>query len=124
LAECFKAADMLAARGLSTTVADARFAKPLDVDLIRQLARHHEVLVTVEEGSTGGFGAHVLHFLSAEGLLDCGLKIRTLTLPDRFLDHDTAENMYAQAGLDAQAIAQTAFAALGRGRISNASETA
>lgn len=120
LGECLKAADMLAARGLPTTVADARFAKPLDVDLIRQLAHDHEVLVTVEEGSTGGFGAHVLHFLSAEGLLDDGLRIRTLTLPDRFIDHDTAEKMYAEAGLNAQSIAQAAFAALGRGQLSGA----
>jgi 1-deoxy-D-xylulose-5-phosphate synthase len=117
LRECLKAADQLAAYGLSATVADARFAKPLDTGLIRQLARHHEVLISVEEGSVGGFGAFVLHFLSADGLLDDGLKVRTLTLPDRFIEQDTAERMYAEAGLDAQAILQAVMTALRRNAI-------
>ncbi|MFN3806889.1 1-deoxy-D-xylulose-5-phosphate synthase [Asticcacaulis sp.] len=113
LPEALKAADLLGARGLSTTVADARFAKPLDKALILQLARHHECLITVEEGAMGGFGAFVLHYLAAEGALDIGLKIRTLTLPDRFQDHDKPEKMYADAGLDAQGIAASAMKALG-----------
>ncbi len=113
LQEALKAADLLGARGLSTTVADARFAKPLDKELILQLARHHECLITVEEGAMGGFGAFVLHYLAAEGALDNGLKIRTLTLPDRFQDHDKPEKMYADAGLDAQGIAASAMKALG-----------
>lgn len=113
LPEALKAADLLGARGLSTTVADARFAKPLDRELILQLARHHECLITVEEGAMGGFGAFVLHYLAAEGALDNGLKIRTLTLPDRFQDHDKPEKMYADAGLDAQGIAASAMKALG-----------
>ncbi|WP_428248406.1 1-deoxy-D-xylulose-5-phosphate synthase [Ferrovibrio sp.] len=114
LGECLKAADDLASRGLTTTVADARFAKPLDTDLVRQLARHHEVVLTVEEGSIGGFGSHVLHFLSHDGLLDHGLKIRPLVLPDRFIDHDTPQRQYDEAGLNAQQIAAAALAALGR----------
>ncbi|BDA85243.1 1-deoxy-D-xylulose-5-phosphate synthase 2 [Aureimonas sp. SA4125] len=112
LGECLKAADELDARGLSTTVADARFAKPLDKALILQLARHHEVVVTIEEGAAGGFGAHVLHLLAAQGVLDQGLRIRTLCLPDRFIDHDTSTAMYASAGLDAAAIVATAIGAL------------
>ena len=114
LAECLKAADTLSGFGLSTTVADARFAKPLDVELINQLAAHHEVLVTVEEGSRGGFGAHVLHLLAAEGLLDRGLKVRTLTLPDTFMDQGKPDAMYAAAGLTAPGIVEAVFAALGR----------
>jgi 1-deoxy-D-xylulose-5-phosphate synthase len=114
LAECLKAAEDLHARGLPTTVADARFAKPLDTALIARLAREHEVLITVEEGSAGGFGAHVLHYLSAAGLLDRGLKVRTLMLPDRFIDQDKPEAMYRAAGLDAAAIIAAAFRALGR----------
>jgi 1-deoxy-D-xylulose-5-phosphate synthase len=115
MGEALKAADKLAAMGLSTTVADARFAKPLDEDLIRRLAREHEVLLTIEEGAIGGFGAFVLHFLAKDGLLDRGLKIRTLTLPDIFQDQDKPELMYAQAGLDADSIAAAATLALGRG---------
>jgi 1-deoxy-D-xylulose-5-phosphate synthase len=115
MGEALKAADKLAAMGLSTTVADARFAKPLDEDLIRRLAREHEVLLTIEEGAVGGFGAFVLHFTARDGLLDRGLKIRTLTLPDIFQDQDKPELMYAQAGLDADAIAAAATLALGRG---------
>jgi 1-deoxy-D-xylulose-5-phosphate synthase len=117
LAESLKAADMLAARGLSATVADARFAKPLDVDLILRLARDHEALVTVEEGSIGGFGSFVLQCLADHGALDRGLKVRTLCLPDIFQDQDKPEAMYAQAGLDAEGIVRGVQAALG---ISNA----
>jgi 1-deoxy-D-xylulose-5-phosphate synthase len=113
LTECLKAADMLAARGFSTTVADARFAKPLDVDLVLRLAREHEALITVEEGSVGGFGAFVLHALAEHGALDRGLKIRTLTLPDIFQDHDKPELMYAQAGLDAEGVVRAALSAMG-----------
>ena len=113
LAECLKAADELATRGLSTTVADARFCKPLDEDLIRQLALNHEVLLTVEEGAVGGFGSHVLHFLAGAGLLDHGLKIRTLTLPDIFIDHDVPMKQYDLAGLNAPQIVGTALTALG-----------
>ncbi|MEJ2117136.1 MAG: transketolase C-terminal domain-containing protein, partial [Alphaproteobacteria bacterium] len=117
LRECLKAADQLAAYGLSATVADARFAKPLDTGLIRQLARHQEVLVSVEEGSVGGFGAFMLHFLSADGLLDDGLKVRTLTLPDYFIEQNNVDHMYAEAGLDAQAIVQAVMIALRRNAI-------
>jgi 1-deoxy-D-xylulose-5-phosphate synthase len=115
LGEALKAAEELEAQGLSTTVADARFAKPLDRDLVLRLAHDHEVLVTIEEGSTGGFGAMVLHLLAAEGVLDGGLKIRTLTLPDIFQDHDKPERMYAEAGLDAKGIVNAVRAALGQG---------
>jgi 1-deoxy-D-xylulose-5-phosphate synthase len=117
LAEALKAADLLAARGLSTTVADARFAKPLDEDLVLRLARDHEALITVEEGAVGGFGAFVLHLLAREGALDRGLKIRTLTLPDEFQDQDKPEAMYAAAGLNAEAIAAAALGALGIGAV-------
>ena len=113
LAEALKAADELAARGLSTTVADARFAKPLDRELILDLAAGHELLITIEEGSIGGFGAHVLTCLSEAGALDNGLKVRVMTLPDKFLDHDKPERMYAAAGLDAKGIVAKALAALG-----------
>jgi 1-deoxy-D-xylulose-5-phosphate synthase len=113
LAESLKAADLLAARGLSATVADARFAKPLDIDLILRLAREHEALITVEEGAMGGFGGFVLQALAEHGALDRGLKVRTLTLPDIFQDQDKPEIMYAQAGLDAEGIARGALAALG-----------
>jgi 1-deoxy-D-xylulose-5-phosphate synthase len=94
-------------------VADARFAKPLDIDLILRLAREHEALITVEEGAVGGFGAFVLHALASHGALDRGLKVRTLTLPDSFQDQDKPELMYAQAGLDAEGIVHGALAALG-----------
>ncbi len=114
LQEAMKAADILESHGLSTTVADARFAKPVDVDLIARLARGHEVLLTIEEAAIGGFGSHVLFTLSEQGLLDEGLPVRTLVLPDRFIDHDKPEVMYAQAGLDAPAIVARAFEALGR----------
>ena len=100
--------------GLSTTVVDARFAKPLDHDLIRQLATHHEVLLTLEEGAIGGFGSQVINFLALEGLLDKGLKVRPLALPDVFLDHDKPEIMYKKAGLDVDGVVRTVFEALGR----------
>jgi len=114
LADCLLAAEDLDAAGLSTTVADARFAKPLDHDLIRRLAREHAVLVTVEEGSIGGFGSQVLHFLATEGLLDQGLKVRPLVLPDIWMDQAKPEVMYAKAGLDSAGIVTTVFAALGQ----------
>jgi 1-deoxy-D-xylulose-5-phosphate synthase len=114
LQESLRAADLLAARGLSATVVDARFAKPLDEDLILRVAREHEAVITVEEGSIGGFGAFVLQFLAAKGALDRGLKIRTLTLPDVFQDQDTPAAMYAQAGLDADGIVRAALQALGQ----------
>ena len=114
LQEALAAAEELSARGLSTTVADARFAKPLDTDLIRRLVRNHEVLITLEEGAVGGFAAHVLQFLATSGLLDHGLKVRPMTLPDRFIEHDTPQRQYADAGLDAKAIVATALAALGQ----------
>ena len=116
LAECCKAADELAAHGLSTTVADARFAKPLDVDLVLRLAREHEVLITIEEGAIGGFGAYVFQALANHGVLDTGLKVRSMILPDIFMDQDDPAAMYAKAGLDAQAIVSKVFEALGSSR--------
>ena len=113
LAESLKAAETLASLGLSTTVADARFAKPIDRDLVRRLAENHEVLITIEEGSVGGFGSFVLQALSDDGLLDGGLKVRTMVLPDEFIDHDGPDKMYASAGLDAKAIVAKVKAALG-----------
>ncbi|MDX2276262.1 MAG: 1-deoxy-D-xylulose-5-phosphate synthase [Hyphomonadaceae bacterium] len=113
LGDATKAADKLTAMGLSTTLADARFAKPLDEELIARLAREHEVLMTIEEGSMGGFGAFTLHYLARSGLLDRGLKIRTLVLPDVFQDQDSPANMIKQAGLDADSIAAAAATALG-----------
>jgi 1-deoxy-D-xylulose-5-phosphate synthase len=113
LGEALKAAEELAARGLSTTVADARFAKPLDRELILRLAATHKLLITIEEGAAGGFGAHVLTLLSDAGALEHGLKVRTMTLPDKFQDHDKPERMYAAAGLDAKGIVAKAIAALG-----------
>ena len=114
LAECMKAAQELASYGLSTTIADARFAKPLDTDLINRLVREHEVVITVEEGAIGGFGSHVLHHLAMNGLLDHGLKIRSMVLPDLFLDHDSPQAQYDQAGLNARHIVAMALSALGR----------
>jgi 1-deoxy-D-xylulose-5-phosphate synthase len=114
LGECLKAADELAAFGLSTTVADARFAKPLDVDMLLRLAREHEVLVTIEEGSIGGFGSFALQTLAEHGVLDRGLKIRSMVLPDFFIDQDSPNAMYAKAGLDAKGIVAKAFEALGQ----------
>jgi 1-deoxy-D-xylulose-5-phosphate synthase len=114
LSEALKAASELEARGLSATVADARFAKPLDRDLVLRLARGHEILITIEEGSTGGFGSHVLQTLIRSSKLDNGLKVRTMTLPDRFIDQDKPDVMYAKAGLDAAGIVTEALQALGR----------
>jgi 1-deoxy-D-xylulose-5-phosphate synthase len=124
LAECLKAADLLAARGLSATVADARFAKPLDVDMLLRLAREHEAIITVEEGAMGGFGAFVLQALAQHGALDRGLKIRTLVLPDIFQDQDKPDVMYAQAGLDAEGILRGALSALGVDNVSAAGRRA
>jgi 1-deoxy-D-xylulose-5-phosphate synthase len=112
LAEALKAADMLEAKGLSTTVADLRFAKPLDEELIRRLLTTHEVAVTVEEGSIGGLGAHVLTMASDQGLIDAGLKLRTMRLPDMFQDQDKPELQYAEAGLNAENITDTVLKAL------------
>ena len=114
LGECLKAADELNAHGLSTTVADARFAKPLDVDLLLRLAREHEVLLTIEEGSVGGFGSFVLQSLAEQGVLDRGIKIRQMVLPDTFIDQDTPNAMYAKAALDTKGIVAKAFEALGQ----------
>ncbi|NIZ03715.1 1-deoxy-D-xylulose-5-phosphate synthase [Thalassospira lucentensis] len=113
LAEALIAAEDLGARGLPATVADARFAKPLDHELIADLARNHEVLITIEEGSINGFGAMVLQHMAGQGLLDNGLKIRTMALPDALIDHDKPEIQYEKAGLDAKAIVKTALGALG-----------
>src|SRR4051794_3121221 len=115
LADSLRAADELAARGFSTTVADARFAKPFDAALIEQLARHHGVMVIVEEGAVGGFGAAVMQHLSSRGLLDGGLRLRSMTLPDRFIDHGSPAGQMIEAGLSAKDIVTTALNALGRG---------
>ncbi|MFL6928334.1 MAG: 1-deoxy-D-xylulose-5-phosphate synthase [Xanthobacteraceae bacterium] len=114
LSECLAAAEELAAFGLSTTVADARFAKPLDTDLVLRLAREHEVLITIEESAIGGFAAHVMQALAEHGALDRGLKIRSMLLPDTFIDQDSPAAMYAKAGLDAKAIVAKVFEALGK----------
>jgi 1-deoxy-D-xylulose-5-phosphate synthase len=114
LAECMKAAQELAAYGLSTTVADARFAKPLDTDLINRLVREHEVVITIEEGAIGGFATYVLHHLAMNGMLDHGLKIRPMVLPDIFLDHDSPQAQYDLAALNARHIVAMALSALGR----------
>jgi 1-deoxy-D-xylulose-5-phosphate synthase len=113
MAEVLKAADELGAKGLSTTVADARFCKPLDSDLVRRLAREHEVLITIEEGSIGGFATHVMHDLAHAGLLESGVKFRPMTLPDIFIDHDVPQKQYDVAGLNARHIVSQALAALG-----------
>jgi 1-deoxy-D-xylulose-5-phosphate synthase len=120
LQECLKAANELAARGFSTTVADARFAKPLDQDLIRRLVAEHEVLITIEEGAIGGFTSQVLNFLATEGLLDQGLKIRPMILPDRFIAHGKPQGMYEDAGLASEHIVGTALSALGQAAASEA----
>ena len=113
LQECLKAADELAARGLSCTVADARFAKPIDKDLVRQLARHHALLLTVEEGSIGGFSSQVLHFMARDGLLENGLKVRPMVLPDHYQDHDNPTKQYDDARLNAAQIVAEVLAAMG-----------
>ncbi len=120
LGEAMQAAKDLDALGLSTTVADARFIKPLDKNLIMKLADEHEVLITIEEGARGGFGSFVLEELAKSGRIDSGLKVRVMTLPDIFIDHDTPEKMYKQARLDAQAIVEKVFEALGRNISENA----
>ena len=114
LSVCLQAADDLAARGVEVTVADARFAKPLDHDMIGQLARNHGVLLTLEVGAVGGFAAHVLGHLATSGLLDAGLKVRPLYLPDRFVEHDTPEMQYRNVGLDSDHVVAAALEALGR----------
>jgi 1-deoxy-D-xylulose-5-phosphate synthase len=114
LQECLLAAETLASHGLTTTVADARFAKPLDTDLVLRLAREHEVLITVEEGSVGGFGSYVIQALAEHGALDTGTKVRCMVLPDLFIDQDSPAAMYAQAGLDAKGIVAKVFEALGK----------
>jgi len=114
LAECEKAADELAAHGLSTTIADARFMKPLDEEMILKLAREHEILITIEEGSIGGFGSHAMQLVAEHGMLDGGLRMRAMVLPDVFLDHDTPAAMYGRAGLDAKAIVAKVFDTLGK----------
>ena len=111
------AADRLEAAGITATVADARFAKPLDTDLVDRLVAEHGALITVEQGATGGFGALVLHHLAASGRLDRGLAVRTLTLPDRFIDQASPDAMYRAAGLDAEGIADAAIAASGGGTV-------
>jgi 1-deoxy-D-xylulose-5-phosphate synthase len=117
LAECLKAAEDLAAYGLSATVADARFAKPIDTDLIDRLAREHEMLVTVEEGSVGGFGSYVLQHLAESGALDRGLRVRSMVMPDDFVEQDKPERMYAKAGLDAKGIVAKVLEMLGRDEV-------
>ncbi|MDE1900130.1 MAG: 1-deoxy-D-xylulose-5-phosphate synthase [Alphaproteobacteria bacterium] len=117
ITECRKAAETLDARGVSTTIADMRFAKPLDMDLIQRLAREHEVVITIEEGSIGGFGSHVVHHLANLGMMDKGLKIRAMTLPDIFQDQDKPEKQYDQAGLTANHIVARALEALGHSEI-------
>ena len=115
LQDCEIAAAQLEAEGLSVTIADARFVKPLDMDLVRDLAANHAVLLTVEQGARGGFGAHVLQSMAVEGLLDQGLRVRTMCLPDRYIDQASPDEMYAAAGLTADDIAQTARTAFSPG---------
>jgi 1-deoxy-D-xylulose-5-phosphate synthase len=114
LKECLEAADELATRGFTTTVADARFCKPLDTDLVMRLAKEHEILITIEEGAIGGFASHVMNFLATSGMLDHGVKVRPMILPDYFIDHGTPEGMYEEAGLKAPNIVETTLYALGR----------
>ncbi|MEM8552991.1 MAG: 1-deoxy-D-xylulose-5-phosphate synthase [Pseudomonadota bacterium] len=122
LSAAMTAADELSAKGLSTTVADARFAKPIDLDLAKRLAREHEVLITVEEGSDGGFGSHVVTHLARDGVLDEGVKVRPMTMPDRFVDQDKPELMVAAAGLDAAGIVTVALRALGAEELARQAE--
>lgn len=114
LVQCLEAANMLQKAGVSATVADMRFCKPLDTVLIRQLAREHSVLITVEEGSIGGFFSHVATFLSLEGFFDKGLKIRPMTLPDKFIEHGSQNDQLAEAGLSSYHVAATAMSLLGK----------
>jgi 1-deoxy-D-xylulose-5-phosphate synthase len=113
LQEALGAAEALDARGIQPTVADARFAKPLDRDLILDLARRHEVLITIEEGAVGGFGSHVAQLLAEAGVLDRGLKFRSMTLPDTFIDHASPRDMYALARLNAEDIERKVLEVLG-----------
>ena len=113
LADAMKAADELTARGFPTTVADARFAKPIDTALVEQLARHHEVLITIEEGSIGGFASQVMHHLAWKGLMDHGLKVRPMVMPDIFIDHESQTKQIAEAGLSARDIVAAGLAAFG-----------
>jgi len=113
LSECLKAAENLSARGITLTIADARFAKPLDRDLVLSLAANHEALITIEEGAVGGFGSHVAQLLSEEGLFDSGLKFRSMTLPDSYIAQDSPANMYKAAGLDAESIEDKVLETLG-----------
>ena len=117
MGECLEAADEMASLGWSTTVADARFAKPLDEDMIARLAREHEVLITIEEGAIGGFASHVMQFLANSGAFDKGLKFRAMTLPDLFLDQDSPETQYTLAGLKRADIVATALTALGESKL-------
>ena len=116
--DCLLAAEQLAVLGLSTTVADARFAKPLDIELIKQIAQDHELLIILEEGSVGGFSSQVLHFLALEGLLDGGLKVRPMTLPDIFIDHASSEEQYKIAQLDSASIINVVVKTLGNSELS------
>jgi 1-deoxy-D-xylulose-5-phosphate synthase len=113
LGDALKAADELAARGFPTTVADARFAKPIDTAMVEQLARNHAVLITIEEAAIGGFSAQVMQHLAWKGLLDGGLKIRPMVMPDRFIDHDSQAKQLAEAGLSAKDIVAVALSAMG-----------
>ena len=119
LQEALKAADLLAGKGLSATVADARFAKPIDTELVEKLAKTHEVLITIEEGSIGGFGSFVQQHLAEAGLFDQGLKMRSMVLPDIYIDHDKPERMYAQAGLDAAGIVNKVMDVLGQDAVAS-----
>ena len=112
LQECLKASELLGQKGISVTVADMRFAKPLDQDLILELCSAHEALVTIEEGSIGGFGSHIMQFLSSRGILDKGIKLRSMVLPDIFIDQDTSNNMYKKANLDSTSIEEKILEAL------------
>jgi len=124
LGECLKAADELAGRGFTATVADARFAKPIDADLVTRLAREHPVLITIEEGAIGGFAAQVLQVLADSDLLDAGLKLRPMMLPDRFIDHDSPAAQYHSAGLDAANVVDVALSALGEAGMRPSSSSA
>ncbi len=124
LQECCRAADELAVHGFSSTVADARFAKPLDLDLILRLAREHEVLITIEEGSIGGFGSQVMHSLAEHGALDRGLRVRSMVLPDVFIDQASPAAMYAQAGLDAKTIVAKVLEVMGNDMIERSTRRA
>ena len=112
LQACLKAAEELRQHGLPTTVADARFAKPLDTGLVRRLAREHEVLITMEDGAIGGFGSHVLNYLASNDLLGGRLKVRSMFLPDKFIGHGSPQEQFDEAGLEARHVVNEVFAAL------------